>query len=107
MILKDLFNGKHVSIKDVDCWVVPQIEPFIEDEDGNSIGELKIDFGGCCICASRLMRVFFHTIRNGIKIECINYTDTQKAMIDFVYRDMDRLLNRLDRKGVKDESQKQ
>ena len=94
MILKDFFNGDYRSIEKIDYWVVPQIEPFIEDENGDYVGELEVDFNGCNICPSRLARVFFHTIRNGVKMKCINYTEIQKAMINFVYKDVKNRLNR-------------
>ncbi len=95
MILREFFKSNLPTIEEIDCWVVEQIEPF-NDADVTEeyyCNELEVDFGGCYITPSSLSRVFFHTIRTGIKIKCVNYTDTQKSMINNVYKGMKRALS--------------
>ena len=101
MILKDFFKGSATSIEDIDYWVVDQIEPFTDVVEERYCDELEVDFEGCYITPSALSRVFFHTIRTGIEIKCVNYTDTQKSMINNVYKGMKKALSRGYNVGVK------
>ncbi|MEE9238797.1 MAG: hypothetical protein V3U58_04465 [Thermodesulfobacteriota bacterium] len=96
MILKAFFKGHGPTIEEIDYWVVDQIEPYVDEGEGSPCGliEMEIDFEGCTITPSSLYRIFFHTIRNAIKIKCVNCTDTQKAMIEHVYNSMKNAFRR-------------